>query len=126
MNYQIENIIIIYGIVILHFLITIIWREYTKSDIKLYRNKIIFGLDGWALLHFINYLALGYLSPNYIIHVLLIGIIFEFLELPLGKYVSTYINSKIYMDAIVNSVGGLTGYLLYKKYPNKIELMKCL
>ena len=124
MDYQVENIIIVYIIVIIFWLLTVIWREYNDKDIELYRKNIFMNLNGWSLLHFINYLFLGYLGPDYILQVIGIGIIFELMEIPLGMFVSKYIDSKVFMDTIVNTIGTITGYLIYKKYPKKIELRK--
>lgn len=121
MNYQVENIIIVYGIVILFWVSVTIWREMNKKDIKILRKEI-FGLNGWSMLHFINYFFLGYLSPNYVIQVIILGAIFELMEIPLGMYVSKYIDAKFVKDTIVNSVGAILGYLIYKKYPKKVKL----
>tara|TARA_B100001094_G_C18127613_1_gene770376 strand:- start:371 stop:784 length:414 start_codon:yes stop_codon:yes gene_type:complete len=124
MDYQVENIIIVYTIVIIFWLLTVMWREFNDKDIELYRKNILLGFNGWSLLHFINYLFLGYFAPDYIIQVIVIGIIFELMEIPLGMFVSKYIDSKILMDTLVNTIGTITGYLIYKKYPKKIELRK--
>ena len=124
MDYQVENIIIVYIIVIIFWLLTVIWREYNDKDIELYRKIIFMDLNGWSLLHFINYLFLGYLAPDYMLQVIGIGIIFELMEIPLGMFVSKYIDSKVFMDTVVNTIGTITGYLIYKKYPKKIELRK--
>ena len=126
MNYQIENIIIIYGLVILFWIITVIWREYKKKDIMILRNKILYIFNGWSILHFVNYVLLGYFAPFYLKWVIIIGIIFEFVEIPMGMFISKYIDSKLILDTLVNTSGVLLGYLLYKKNPKKIELKKVL
>tara|TARA_B100001287_G_scaffold276826_1_gene289819 strand:+ start:6672 stop:7067 length:396 start_codon:yes stop_codon:yes gene_type:complete len=126
MNYQIENIIIIYGLVILFWIITVIWREYKKKDIMLFRKKILYIFNGWSVLHFINYTFLGYFAPFYLKEVIILGILFELLEIPMGMLISKYIDSKLILDTIVNTSGALLGYLLYKKNPKKIELKKKL
>ena len=124
MNYQIENIIIIYGFVILFWIITVIWREYKNKDIVLFRKKILYIFNGWSLLHFINYAFLGYFAPFYLKEVIILGILFELLEIPMGMLISKYIDSKLLLDTVVNTIGALLGYLLYKKNPKKIELKK--
>lgn len=121
MNYEVENIIIVYGIVIVFWVSVTIWREINKRDIKILR-KGMFGLNGWSMLHFINYIFLGYLAPNYVMQVIILGAIFELMEVPLGMYVSKYIDAKFVKDTIVNSVGAILGYLIYKKYPKKVKL----
>ena len=121
MNYQVENIIIVYGIVLVFWISLTIWREINKKDVKILRKEL-FGLNGWSLLHFINYIFLGYFAPDYVIQVIILGAVFEIMEIPLGMYVSKYIDAKFVKDTIVNSVGAISGYLIYKKYPKKIKL----
>lgn len=125
MNYQIENIIIIYGIVIFFWISITIWREMNKKDVKILRKEL-FGLNGWSILHFINYIFLGYFAPDYVVQVIILGAIFELMEVPLGMYVSKYIDAKFVKDTIVNSVGAISGYLIYKKYPKKVGLRKLM
>ena len=121
MNYQIENIIIVYGIALVFWISLTIWREINKKDVKILRKEI-FGLNGWSLLHFINYIFLGYFAPDYLIQVIILGAVFEIIEIPLGMYVSKYIDAKFVKDTIVNSVGAISGYLIYKKYPKRVRL----
>ena len=121
MNYQVENIIIVYGIVLVFWISLTIWREINKKDVKILRKEI-FGLNGWSLLHFINYIFLGYFAPDYLIQVIILGAVFEIMEIPLGMYVSKYIDAKFVKDTIVNSVGAISGYLIYKKYPKRVRL----
>ena len=121
MNYQVENIIIVYVIVLVFWISLTIWREINKKDVKILRKEI-FGLNGWSLLHFINYIFLGYFAPDYLIQVIILGAVFEIIEIPLGMYVSKYIDAKFVKDTIVNSVGAISGYLIYKKYPKRVRL----
>tara|TARA_B000000475_G_scaffold123971_1_gene100183 strand:- start:613 stop:1011 length:399 start_codon:yes stop_codon:yes gene_type:complete len=121
MNYQIENVIIVYGFVLVFWISLTIWREMNKRDVKILRKEL-FGLNGWSLLHFINYIFLGYLAPDYVIVVIILGAIFEIMEIPLGMYISKYIDAKFVKDTLVNSVGVISGYLIYKKYPKKVRL----
>ena len=121
MNYQVENIIIVYGIVLVFWISLTIWREINKKDVKILRKEI-FGMNGWSLLHFINYIFLGYFAPDYLIQVIILGAVFEIMEIPLGMYVSKYIDAKFVKDTIVNSVGAISGYLIYKKYPKRVRL----
>ena len=88
MNYQIENVIIVYGFVLVFWISLTIWREMNKRDVKILRKEL-FGLNGWSLLHFINYIFLGYLAPDYVIVVIILGAIFEIMEIPLGMYTHT-------------------------------------
>ena len=113
MNYQIENVIIVYGFVLVFWISLTIWREMNKRDVKILRKEL-FGLNGWSLLHFINYIFLGYLAPDYVIVVIILGAIFEIMEIPLGMYISKYIDAKFVKDTLVNSVGVISGYLIYK------------
>ena len=121
MNYQVENIVIVYGIVLVFWISLTIWREMNKKDVKILRKEL-FGLNGWSLLHFINYIFLGYFAPDYVIQVIILGAVFEIMEIPLGMYISKYIDAKFVKDTIVNSVGAISGYLIYKKYPKRVRL----
>lgn len=123
MDYQIENIIIVYSFVIVLWVSMTIWREVNNKDIEILRKEL-FGLNSWSLLHFINYLLLGYLAPDYIIQIIIIGVLFELIEIPLGLYLSKYIDSKFVKDTIVNSIGAILGYLLYQIYKNDVILSK--
>lgn len=96
-----------------------------KKDVKILRKEL-FGLNGWSILHFINYIFLGYLAPDYVVQVIILGAIFELMEVPLSMYVSKYIDAKFVKDTIVNSVGAISGYLIYKKYPKKVRLGKLM
>jgi len=121
----VENIIIVYGIVIVFWISLTVWREMNGRDIKILRKEL-FGLNGWSILHFINYIFLGYLAPDYVVQVIILGAIFELMEVPLGMYVSKYIDAKFVKDTIVNSVGVISGYLIYKKYPKNVRLRKLM
>ena len=125
MNYQIENVIIVYGIVVVFWISLTMWREMNKKDVKILRKELL-GLNGWSLLHFINYIFLGYLAPDYVVQVIILGAIFEIMEIPLGMYVSKYIDAKFVKDTIVNGVGAILGYLIYKKYPKRVRLRKLM
>lgn len=121
MDYQLENIIIVYGLVIVFWVCATIWREVNNKDIEILRNEL-FGLNGWSLLHFINYILLGYLAHDYLIQIIILGALFEILEIPLGIYVSKYIDSKFVKDTIVNSIGAIIGYFMYQIYPIDVVL----
>ena len=122
-NRELRNIIILYGIAILYWLILVIYREFSKSDIHILRKNIIFKCNGWCISHFLHYLLLGYCAPRYWLFLILIGIIFEIIEIPLNK-VSKYIDSKLIEDSITNSLGVICGVILSKIFPIKIDLYK--
>ena len=120
MNREIKNIIIIYSFVIIYFIITLLYRNFYKNELK--KNRVIFShCNIWCIKHIINYFFLSYLAPNYIIYVFIIGVVFEYFEIYLSK-INKYIHGNVTRDTIINSIGLLLGYIAYKIYPNKIDL----
>ena len=118
MKKQIRNILIIYTITVTFWVSLVLYREFKKQDVEILRKSFEFlqtnlNLNGWSLLHFINYMLLGLFAPHYWKELIVIGFIFELIEIPLGK-VSKYIDSKIVSDTIVNSLGVVAGYGLYQ------------
>lgn len=118
MNKQVRNIIVIYTITVTFWISLVLYREFKKSDVAILRHGIQFlntnlNLNGWSLLHFINYMMLGFFAPDYWKQLIIIGFIFELMEVPLSQ-MSQFIDSKIVSDTIVNSAGVLAGYGLYK------------
>ena len=122
---QINNIIIVYLVGIILWLTLVIYREITKHDIDILRFNIICKCNGWCIGHFIHYLILGYLAPDYLLILIIFGFIFELIEIPLNK-LSHYIDSKIIQDTFVNTCGLICGYFLFKIAPKKINLSKFL
>ena len=122
---EIRNIIIIFSISILYQITLVIYRELTKKDIKILRENVIFKCNGWCISHFFHYLILGYIAPTYWKELILIGIIFEIIEIPMNK-ISKYIDSKLIEDSITNSLGIIIGIVLFKMFPNKIDLYHIL
>ena len=118
---QLINILIIFTIAILFWLSIVFVREIKKKDIEILRKNIISTCNMWCVGHFFTYLILGYLAPKYWIHIIIVGILFEILEMFLNK-ISVYIDSKLIEDSVVNSLGVLIGVLLYKIYPINIDL----
>ncbi len=122
---EISNIIIIFTIGVSYWLLLVLYREINKKDINILRNNIIFKCNGWCMSHFIHYIVLGYLAPTYWLHVIVIGILFEVVEIYLNK-LSKYIDSKLFIDTITNILGVIIGILIYNMFPNKIDLYKIL
>lgn len=120
-NRELRNIIILYGIAILYWITLVIYREITKKDINILRKNIILNCNGWCMSHFLHYLILGYCAPRYWLFLIIIGIIFEIIEIPLNK-ASKYIDSKLIKDSITNSLGVISGVILYKIFPSKIDI----
>ena len=122
---QLNNIIIIYLISIILWVGSVIYREINMHDINLLRYNIIYKCNGWCVGHFIHYLILGYLAPDYLLILIFFGFIFELIEIPLNN-LSPYIDSKIIQDTFVNTCGLICGYFLFKIAPKKINLSKFL
>ena len=118
MKKQVRNIIVIYTITILFWISLVLYRECQKKDVTILRRSVQFlnlNLNGWSLLHFINYMFLGFFAPDYWKELIVIGFLFELAEIPLSE-MSQFIDSKIFSDTIVNSLGVLAGYGLKRSF----------
>ena len=122
---QIRNIIILYCISVFYWITLVIYREIKQKDIKVLRKNIILNCNGWCMSHFIHYLILGYCAPKYWIQLIIIGIIFELIEIPLNN-LSKYIDIKLLADTFTNSLGVMIGVILFKLFPYEIDLYKLL
>ena len=129
-NRQSKNAMLIYGLGLIYWITLVLYREITQQDIHVLRKNMITinksTCNGWCVSHFIHYLLLGYFAPKYWLYFILIGLLFEIMEIPLN-HVSKYIDSKIIEDTVTNSMGVITGLCLHKLYPNKLDLVSiCL
>lgn len=124
-------------------LYNIILRKIYRDDFIYHDilNKKIFNLDilenccsGWTLSHFIVYFILGLLFPDCFVIIIIISILWEFIEVLIGSYVngdnwrrqitrdkneieySTNWWSGSYKDIIFNILGFITGYVIIKTY----------
>jgi hypothetical protein len=122
---QIKNIIIIFSIGLLYWILLVLYREIRNSDIGFLRINLFLNCNGWCISHFLQYLLLGYCAPKYWKYIILIGICYEVIEIPLNK-ISRFIDSKLIQDSFVNTLGVLCGVRLYKLYPKKIDLYSLL
>ena len=123
MERELVNLIIINAVTIIYWIITLIYREYNKKDITFLRNNVIGICDGWCVSHFIHYVILGYFASTYWPYIIVLGIIFEFIEMALSK-VNNYVDSQIIKDPITNTLGLFIGILLFKLFPHEIDLSK--
>tara|TARA_B100001173_G_scaffold70307_2_gene59681 strand:+ start:196 stop:432 length:237 start_codon:yes stop_codon:yes gene_type:complete len=64
---------------------------------------------------------LGYLSPDYIIYAFIIGILFEYFEIYVSKYIK-YAEGDVLRDGIINFIGLALGYMTFLLFPNNIDL----
>ncbi len=102
----------IYIISLVFWITLVIHREVSGSDNEFMRHNTLSVCNNWCIGHFLQYLALGFFAPRYFKEALFIGIFFEILEIPLGLYLSKYIDSKIIEDTITNTSGLLIGLAL--------------
>ncbi len=123
MNYQIKNSIFLFAIGFSFWLSTVFYCETCKKDIKLLRQKYFYKCNGWCLNHILSYITLGYFSPNYWFEIILISVLFEFIEIYLNKF-SKYINGNILRDATINVLSVFFGLFLFKLFPHKIDILK--
>ena len=108
MNKEIWNIIIINSIVVVFWLSIVFYRQFYNVDLEFLRNDIFPNCNGWCIGHFFHYALLGFFAPSYWWIFMIVGFIFEFIEMFLGKF-SKYIDSKVIDDTLTNSAGVLFG-----------------
>tara|TARA_B100000073_G_scaffold301537_1_gene268534 strand:+ start:5427 stop:5834 length:408 start_codon:yes stop_codon:yes gene_type:complete len=124
MDYQIKNILFLVFSSLIFWISLVIYRERVGKDILFLRR--VFSptrCNGWCFLHFIHYTLLSYFAPDYWFYLILMGIIFELIEIPLNN-VSKYIDSKLVEDTITNTLGVIFGMALFKIFPHKIDILK--
>ena len=122
LDYQLKNIIIVYGISAIIFFSLVIFRELINQEFKFLNNSFA-GCNIWCCKHILLYTILSYLSPKYWWFLLGFGVIFEFVELYLSNF-SRFVISNINTDILYNSIGILLGIVIHKFYPKKIDLHK--
>lgn len=125
MNYQLKNILFFVISALIFWILLVIYREKTKHDISFLRKIFFPNCNGWCTLHFMHYTLLSYFAPDYWKELILMGIVFEILEIYLNN-LSKYIDSKLYEDTITNTLGVILGMLLFKKYPHKIDVLNTI
>jgi len=128
---QLKNAIIINIVVILYWMSTLIYRHTSKRELDKLKNPVIGPFcNGWCISHILYYIVIGYLSPEYWFHMTIIGILFEFFELLLSRLslfgLNRYINSYLISDPIRNTIGLIIGLILFKLFPNTIDLYKLI
>lgn len=124
LDYQLKNIIIVYGISAIIFFSIVIFRELINQEFKFLNNSFA-GCNIWCYKHILLYTILSYLSPKYWWFLLGFGLLFEFVELYLSNF-SRFIISNINTDILYNSIGILLGIVIHKFYPRKIDLHKLI
>ena len=124
LDYQLKNIIIVYGISAIIFFSIVIFRELINQEFKFLNNSFC-GCNIWCYKHILLYTILSYLSPKYWWFLLGFGLLFEFVELYLSNF-SRFIISNINTDILYNLIGILLGIVIHKFYPRKIDLHKLI
>ena len=122
LDYQLKNIIIVYGISAIIFFSIVLIREIINQEFKFLNNSFA-GCNIWCYKHILLYTILSYLAPKYWWFLLGFGLLFEFVELYLSNY-SRFIISKINTDILYNSIGILLGIVIHRFYQKKIDLHK--
>jgi hypothetical protein len=115
MNNQLKSILVINIIVITFWISIVIYRQTQNIDVGWMRDDIFPSCNGWCVGHFIHYTLLGFFAPSYWWVFMLIGHLFEYVEMILGNY-SKYIDSKVVDDTLTNSAGVLVGLLILALY----------
>lgn len=119
MNSELRNLFVVFSIVIIFWISTIIHRYNTQSDIQVFRNTYkLLDINGWSILHYLNYLVAGFVAPSYWKELIGIGIGFELFEAKIENHVE-YVDCKMWSDVLVNSLGVITGVFLRNQIGTK-------
>lgn len=106
---QLCCIAVIYAISLAFWLGTIAYRSHVDRDIEgLKRPLFAFACDGWCVLHFVSYALLGFLAPDYWYALILIGFLFEFVEMGASR-LFRFVDYSIISDTLVNTAGVVLG-----------------
>ena len=120
MDKQLLHLIYIYGITSSFMLIIVLFRTfYNKNVFKFKKYKLFnnFECDLLCFSHFIMYILLGYLSPNYWYISFILSIIWEYLEVYLSN-MGVLIIPNLKNDIITNTLGLIIGIIINKYYRN--------
>lgn len=123
MNRQVGNILVLYAVGVVFWSTVVLYRETLQRDVLPMRQTVLAvpHCDGWCAAHFLHYVALGYAAPDYWAVLILIGFLFELVEVPMMR-VTRYVDSKLVPDTLTNSLGVLVGVLLYRRWPVPLRL----
>ncbi len=85
-NYKISIITLIIIVILFIIIYGVLVRNVFKKDILEYKFADCTGCDYWAGTHFLFFAGLAYLFPNKLMWIMIIGIIWEFIETFLGTH----------------------------------------
>ena len=114
MDKQLQTLIYIYGITGFSLFIVVLIRTfYNKNSFMFRKYKLLnnFNCDLMCFSHFIMYILLGYLAPNYWYISFTLSIIWEYLEVYLSS-IGIHIYSNVRNDIITNTLGLIIGIIL--------------
>ncbi len=83
-NIEISVIVIILAVIIVIFIYGYIVRNYLHKDVLEQNFASCTGCDYWAGSHFLLFMLLGYMFPDKLLLMMILGIIWEFIETYLG------------------------------------------
>jgi hypothetical protein len=126
-NEEYNKLSLAYGIFILGWVLTIIFRyvllSYYPQDssqkkliVMPYGLKCLFGDNGcqnadftfFSVIHIVGYILIGYFVPNQYLVILIISFLCEFLEYMMGY------QAKFVLDPIINIFGYFIGNMIYQ------------
>jgi len=120
MNKQLQYLIYIYGITGFSIFIGVLIRTFFNKDSFMFlKYKLLnnFECDLFCVSHFIMYILLGYLSPNYWCISFTLSILWEYLEIYLSN-MGILIIPNLKNDIITNTLGLIIGIIINKYYHN--------
>lgn len=109
---QLYFIIAICCISLCFFIATIAYRTYHNQDIR--RLKTVYltlKCNGWCALHFISYALMGFLAPSYWYILIILGFLFEFVEIGISRMFK-FVDYAVIRDTLINTSGVIFGVFI--------------
>ena len=121
-NRQKRNMFIIYGTGLVLLIIVMSYVKLYNKNIFL-SNECLLNIKGWTLTHITLYTFLGYFAHSLWYILIIIGFIFEIIELIINSLFTEF-EYRFLKDPIANTFGILIGIILYRIIPHKVDLYK--
>lgn len=72
---------------------------------------LTFECDGWCTLHFISYALMGFLAPSYWYILIILGFLFEFVEMGISRVIQ-FVDYAVIKDTLINTSGVIFGVFI--------------
>ena len=83
------------------------FKNMSDADLMLYKFADCDGCDLWALSHVLLYMVLGYMYPNRLFILLILGILWEIFEVKIGKIKLEMLGFNVPDDEVIVKDGSI-------------------